>query len=80
MGVLAIPKAPLVSASEAIELSKHVGGITAVNTVTKIVDEWEPCCQNAAYDYYCMLSAVYLAGYIQGKREERAKKKRDHRQ
>lgn len=76
MGVLVIPGKPLISAKEAVEISKHNGGITTVIAAKEVADEWEPYYSDATHDYYCMLAAVYTAGYIQGKREERAKKKK----
>ena len=76
MGVLVIPEKPLISAKEAVEISEHNSGITTVLAAKEIADEWNPRCSDTVYDYYCRLAAVYTAGYIQGKREERAKKKK----
>lgn len=61
----------LITPQEAVELSYEYGDITTIFTAKAIVEEWGNKYKDPVFNYYCMLSAVYTAGYIQAKREER---------
>ena len=71
MAMLSIPNNRLVSPEEAIDLSFKREFIDVYSVVHDIADNWTPLYSNEEFDCYCMLSAIYTAGYIQGKREER---------
>lgn len=68
----------LVTAKEAVELSYKNETIGTAIAAKAIADEWREGgakYPDATFDFYCMLGAIYTAGYICGKREERQKKK-----
>ena len=62
---------------EAAEASHDHGKISEIHIVKAIVEEWGEKYgrdyRHRTFDFYCMLSAVFTAGRIQGKREERAR-------
>ena len=62
----------LITPQEAVELSYNHGYLSTIYAAKAIADEWGRKYEDRVFDFYCMLSAVYTAGYIQGKREERA--------
>lgn len=74
MSVIAINKV-LISPAEVVKLSKEQGTVGTIDIVTEIEKAWGTQYDTPLYNYYCMLSAVYTAGYIQGKREERTRKR-----
>ena len=74
MSVIAIDKV-LISPAEVVKLSKEQGTVGTIDIVAEIEKAWGKQYDTPLYNYYCMLSAVYTAGYIQGKREERARKR-----
>ena len=67
----------LVTPEEAVELSHDHGKTSEIHIVKAIVEEWGEKYgrdyRHRAFDFYYMLSAVFTAGRIQGKREERAR-------
>ena len=67
----------LVTPEEAVELSHDHGKTSEIHIVKAIVEEWGEKYgrdyRHRTFDFYCMLSAVFTAGRIQGKREERAR-------
>lgn len=68
---------PLVSAEEAVKISYKNGTIDTVQIAKEVADQWGGVrYADRSFNYYCMLAAVYTAGYIHGKREERQRKKR----
>ena len=75
MSTLDIPKKPLISVKEAVQINFNYVGISVLATANEIAEEWGERYSNPAFNHACMLAAVYTAGYIQGKREERSKKK-----
>lgn len=73
MPILTVKNNELVSAEEAIKISTNFSDISILRVCYKISETWEPITRDAAYDETCMLAACYTAGYVQAKREERAK-------
>ena len=73
MGCLCIPRERLITPEEAIKIAYKHGCIPTISEVKAISDEWGIRYPDPTFNHYCMLAAVYTAGYIQGKREERAK-------
>lgn len=73
MGCLYIPEKKLITPQEAVKISYTQGCISTLEEVKAISDEWGNRCPDPTFNHYCMLAAVYTAGYIQGKREERAR-------
>lgn len=73
MGCLDIPQKRLVTPQEAVKISYTHGCVSTLEEVKAISDEWGNRYSDPTYDHYCMLAAVYTAGYIQAKREERAR-------
>ena len=67
----------LITPEEAIELSYNHATTKEFYIVQAIVEEWGKKYGNnyshRLFDFYRMLSAVFTAGRIQGKREERAR-------
>ena len=73
MGCLDIPQKRLVTPQEAVKISYTQGCASTLKEVKAISDEWGIRYSDPTFDHYCMLAAVYTAGYIQAKREERAR-------
>ena len=63
----------LVTPEEAVNLSHNHGGINVACMCKQIAEEWGTRYKDPEFNYYCLLAACYTAGYIQAKREERAK-------
>lgn len=70
-----IPQKPLVSAREAVQINLNYGGLDTLSAAKEVFEEWGTRYDSPTFNHYCMLAAVYTAGYMQGKREERSKKK-----
>lgn len=62
-----------VTQQEAVEISYKHGTIDTVKTAKKIAEQWGNRYPDRQFNYYCMLAAVYTAGYIKGKQDERMK-------
>lgn len=63
----------LISPDEVISLSKYITA-DEVQRAREIAEIWHhPHSKHPDFDYYCMLSAIYAAGRIQGIRESRAR-------
>lgn len=66
---------------EVVKLGKEQGATGTLDIVTAIEKAWGTQYDNPEFNYACMLSAIFEAGYIQGKREERkrvAERKEKH--
>ena len=67
----------LITPEEAVELSHNYATTKEIYIVKAIVEEWGEKYGrdyiHRVFDFYCMLSAIFTAGRIQGKREERAR-------
>ena len=64
----------LITAQEAVEISRRAGAIDSVNMARDIALEWKRTSdglRGRAFDYWCMLASIYDAGRIQGIREQR---------
>lgn len=64
-----------ITQQEAVEISYKHGTISTASRAQEIVAQWGRRYDEAQFDGYCMLSAVYMAGYIKGKQDERARKR-----
>lgn len=66
----------LCSPEEAVKLGAHlsVQSFEWVRTISSIYGA-TPADNNAVFWFYCFVSAVFNAGYVSGKREERARRK-----
>ena len=63
----------LITQEEIVSLSRYLT-LDDIQRAVKIAKAWQhPYSDHPDCDYYCMLSSVYVAGRIQGIREERAK-------
>lgn len=67
----------LISAEEAVRIADEASTVTEISRGLEITREWikQKGSITQTYDIYFMLSAVYVAGRIQGIREERLKNK-----
>ena len=61
---------------EAVKLSLKLAGSKVLHYVKDIESAWSEQYGDPSYNHTCMLAAVFTAGYLQGKREERAKCRR----
>lgn len=59
--------------AEAVQLVRDHGKTGALDVVKEIADAWGQQYSDPQLNFYAMLSAVFEAGYLQGKREERLK-------
>lgn len=59
--------------AEVVELCRSYGKMGTIDVVQEIINAWGKQYDDPQWNYYCMLSAIFEAGYIQGKREERRK-------
>lgn len=57
--------------AEAMKLSRKIAGLQVLCYCREFAQEWGHKYPDPTYNYYCMLSAIFAAGYMQGKREER---------
>lgn len=56
---------------EVVKLGKNQGATGTLEIVRDIEKAWGTQYENPLFNHECMLSAIFEAGYIQGKREER---------
>lgn len=59
--------------AEVVELCRNYGKWGAVDVALEMRDAWGTQYDDPQFDFVCMLGAIFEAGYIQGKREERMK-------
>lgn len=71
------PEKRAVTQQEAVEISYKHGTIDTVETAREIAEQWGNRYPDWQFNYYCMLAAVYSAGYIKGKQDERAKRRKE---
>lgn len=64
----------LITAQEAVKLSRRAGTIDSLELARNIAIEWKRTSDgnnDPIFNYLCMLGAIYDAGRIQGIREQR---------
>lgn len=64
----------LFTPKEAVQISRYQGALGTIDIVQEVEKAWGHQYDDPQWNYYCMLSAIFEAGYIQGKREERKRR------